>query len=123
MITTNTKMFNGNIFWIFEALKIVNKEFDFDKPYEDRSEFYMNDILLYECIILNDDKEDSVFVQQNGVLYEFFSNDKCELVLKLIKYFENKHCKENKRILDFISRKSSYCLLCIWNFHKKSKRI
>jgi hypothetical protein len=40
--------------------------------------------------MFNEDREDSLFVMQNGILYEFFSTEKSELLLKLIQYYTNR---------------------------------
>ncbi len=54
------RTFYGNYFWILEALKITNKEINFDKPI-DLTKLKHSDIIFYDCLIINDDKEDSVF--------------------------------------------------------------
>lgn len=76
--------------WIYEAFKVVNKDIDFDKPYTDKPSQCQDELLIYECLMFNDDREDSLFVMQNGVLYEYFSENKSELILKLIQYYENR---------------------------------
>ena len=40
--------------------------------------------------MFNDDREDSLFIMQDGVLYEYFSENKSELLYKLIQYYENR---------------------------------
>jgi len=54
------KTYYGNYFWIMEALKITNKEINFDKNF-DLAKLKNSDILFYDCLVINDDKEDSVF--------------------------------------------------------------
>ena len=82
--------FEGNIYWLYECLKVEAPDFPFDKPYTDKKFFIENEYFIYECLIFNEDREDSLFVMQNGVLYEFFSTDKSELLLKLIQYYTNR---------------------------------
>ena len=82
--------FEGNIYWLYECLKIESPDFPFDKPYTDKKNFIENEYLIYECLMFNEDREDSLFVMQNGILYEFFSTDKSELLLKLIQYYTNR---------------------------------
>lgn len=83
-------LYSGNTFWIYEAFKTVNQEFDFDKPYTDKPQIINNQLLIYECLMFNDDREDSLFIMQDGVLYEYFSENKSELLYKLIQYYENR---------------------------------
>lgn len=83
-------LYSGNIFWIYEAFKTVNQEFDFDKPYTDKPKIINNQLLIYECLMFNDDREDSLFIMQDEVLYEYFSENKSELLYKLIQYYENR---------------------------------
>ena len=102
--------FEGNIYWLYECLKIEAPDFPFDKPYTDKKILIDNEYLIYECLMFNEDREDSLFVMQNGVLYEFFSTDKSELLLKLIQYYTNrlKHNYSNKTTnLNICSRKDS----------------
>lgn len=82
--------FEGNIYWLYECLKTESQDFPFDKPYTDKKYFIENEYLIYECLMFNEDREDSLFVMQNGVLYEYFSTDKSELLLKLIQYYTNR---------------------------------
>ena len=82
--------FEGNIYWLYECLKIEYPEFPFDKPYTDKKYFIDNEYFIYECLMFNEEREDSLFVMQNGILYEFFSTDKSELLLKLIQYYTNR---------------------------------
>ena len=82
--------FEGNIYWLYECLKNEAPDFPFDKPYSDKKFFIENEYFIYECLMFNEDREDSLFVMQNGVLYEFFSTDKSELLLKLIQYYTNR---------------------------------
>jgi hypothetical protein len=90
------KLYNGNLYWVFEALKVVNKEIDFDKTFNETDSFSNNEILIFDCIVFNEDKEDSLFFYKEGTVYEYFSIDKCELILKLIKLFEKKDYYQNK---------------------------
>lgn len=83
-------LYSGNTFWIYEAFKTVNQEFNFDKPYTDKPQIINNQLLIYECLMFNDDREDSLFIMQDGVLYEYFSENKSELLYKLIQYYENR---------------------------------
>jgi len=82
--------FEGNIYWLYECLKVEYPEFPFDKPYTDKKHFIDNEYFIYECLMFNEEREDSLFVMQNGILYEFFSTDKSELLLKLIQYYTNR---------------------------------
>jgi len=82
--------FEGNIYWLYECLKTESQDFPFDKPYTDKKYFIENEYLIYECLMFNEDREDSLFVMQNGILYEYFSTDKSELLLKLIQYYTNR---------------------------------
>ena len=82
--------FKGNVYWLYECLKTESQDFPFDKPYTDKKYFIENEYLIYECLMFNEDREDSLFVMQNGVLYEYFSTDKSELLLKLIQYYTNR---------------------------------
>ena len=82
--------FEGNIYWLYECLKTESQDFPFDKPYTDKKYYIDNEYLIYECLMFNEDREDSLFVMQNGVLYEYFSTDKSELLLKLIQYYTNR---------------------------------
>ncbi len=84
---------SGNMFWILEAFKQVNQEIDFDQPLRNEICFNRDEILFYDCLVFNKDREDSLFVNINGTLYEYLSNDKCELILKLIKIFDKRHSK------------------------------
>jgi hypothetical protein len=84
------KIYNGNLDWVLEALKTVNKEVNFDFNFKDVSS-KTNEILLYDSLVFSNDKEDSLFFQIEDNLYEYFSNDKSELILKLIKLFEKKN--------------------------------
>ena len=83
-------LFEGNIFWLYEALKNVDQDFSFDHPYTDKPEYYSKHFLFYECLMFNEDREDSLFLMQNGILFEYFSTNKYELILKLIQYYENR---------------------------------
>lgn len=99
------KTYYGNFFWVMEALKITNKEINFDKNI-DLSKLVNSDIIFYDCLVINDDKEDSVFFHVTvkniikfnfnisfkfqSELNEYFSHDKCELILKLLKLYEKK---------------------------------
>lgn len=82
--------FEGNIYWLYECLKTESQDFPFDKAYTDKKYFIENEYLIYECLMFNEDREDSLFVMQNGILYEYFSTDKSELLLKLIQYYTNR---------------------------------
>ncbi len=57
---SHNKTYNGNLFWIFETLKTVNKEINFDKPVKNSD---YEEIMIYECIVFNEDREDSLFLQ------------------------------------------------------------
>lgn len=59
------KMYNGNLFWVLEALKIVNKEINFDLPLNLNKSSTEEAIVFYDTIVFNEDKEDSLFVQIN----------------------------------------------------------
>lgn len=88
--TSQHKNYNGNLFWIFEAVKIVNKDVNLDIPIDTDKFKQFEEIQFYDCIVFNEDREDSLFVQLEDSLYEYFSNDKCELILKLILLFEKR---------------------------------
>ena len=111
--------FEGNIYWLYECLKVEAPDFPFDKPYKDQKYFIDKEYLIYECLMFNEDREDSLFVMQNGELYEFFSTDKSELLLKLIQYYTN-------RLKYNYSNKSSELNICIKNeseiFAKKNEK-
>ena len=64
--------------------------------------------------MFNEDREDSLFVMQNGVLYEFFSTDKSELLLKLIQYYTN-------RLKNNYSNKNTDLNLCIKKGNESSE--
>ena len=98
--------FEGNIYWLYECLKIESPDFPFDKAYTDKKSLIENEYLIYECLMFNEDREDSLFVMQNGILYEFFSTDKSELLLKLIQYYTN-------RLKNNYSNKNTDLNLCI----------
>ena len=83
-------LYQGNMFWIYEAFKKESLYFDFDKPYTDKHIHIQNNLLIYECLMFNEDREDSLFVMQDGILYEYFSENKSELLYKLIQYYENR---------------------------------
>ena len=128
-----TEIYYGSIFWLLEGLKVVNKEFNFDKKsnklqLKDRlpninsttsknrkytsfeynthnkqlntvdvkhcSDY--NGFFFYECIIFNEEKEDSLLFQEGKDLYEYFSNDRCELILKLLKIYSQKYLLSNR---------------------------
>jgi hypothetical protein len=93
MENSNKNSIHGNLYWVFETLKKVNNDFNFDLPIKVTQN---NEIVLYECIVFHPDKEDSLFVQYDDKLYEYFSNDKCNIILKLIKIFKHKFCKTKK---------------------------
>ena len=106
--------FEGNIYWLYECLKIEYPEFPFDKPYTDKKYFIDNEYFIYECLMFNEEREDSLFVMQNGILYEFFSTDKSELLLKLIQYYTN-------RLKNNYSQKQSGLNLCMKDTDSISK--
>ena len=54
------KTFFGNYFWILEAIKLTDKEMNFDKNI-DFTKLKNSDILFYDSLVINDDKEDSLF--------------------------------------------------------------
>lgn len=89
MDDTKNPLVEGNIYWLYEAFKVENQELDFNKPYTDNLQ-NAKELLLYECLMFNDDREDSIFIMQEGQLYEYFSANKYELLLKLIQYYENR---------------------------------
>jgi hypothetical protein len=51
----------GDLLMVLEALKIVNKEFNLEDDNEDK----FNKILLYDSLIFNKDREDSLYFQVN----------------------------------------------------------
>ena len=83
-------IFEGNIYWIYEAFKLNKQDFDFDKPYTDKQSLIKDKFLIYECLMFNEDRENSLFIMQDGILYEYFSASRSELILKLIQYYENR---------------------------------
>jgi hypothetical protein len=94
----NNDYIRGDLFMILESLKIVNKDFHIDK--ENDPESNSDKILLYESLIFNHDREDSLFYQDNvnnlitkDKIIEHFSSDKNDLFLKLIKLYQNKFKK------------------------------
>jgi hypothetical protein len=58
----NKNIYFGNLSWILEAFKIVNKDLNFDSAMKNEHNF-TNEIKFYECLIFNSDREDSVYVQ------------------------------------------------------------
>ena len=106
--------FEGNIYWLYECLKVEYPDFPFDKPYTDKKYFIENEYLIYECLMFNEDREDSLFVMQNGILYEFFSTEKSELLLKLIQYYTN-------RLKNNYSNKNTELNLCSKEENKLKK--
>ena len=44
-------IFEGNIYWIYEAFKVNRQDFDFDKPYTDKQSFIKDKFLIYECLM------------------------------------------------------------------------
>ena len=106
--------FEGNIYWLYECLKVEYPDFPFDKPYTDKKYFIENEYLIYECLMFNEDREDSLFVMQNGILYEFFSTEKSELLLKLIQYYTN-------RLKNNYSNKNTQLNLCSKEENKLKK--
>lgn len=83
-------LYSGNIYWLYEALKTTTTDFDFEKPYKDDPEKNDTEMLFYECVKFCDEREDSLFVMQDGVLYEYFAENKFTLILKLIQYYQNR---------------------------------
>ena len=55
-------LYSGNAFWIYEAFKTVNQDFDFDRPYTDKPQYAKNQLLIYECLMFNDDREYTDFL-------------------------------------------------------------
>ena len=54
------KTYHGNYFWILEALKVTSKEICFEKNF-DCSKLSKNDIIFYDSLVINEEKEDSLF--------------------------------------------------------------
>lgn len=85
-----TDIYYGNIYWLYEGMKIINEEFkvNFNKlrPTHNQDSFQ-----FYECIIFNQEKEHSLYFSNDNILYEYFSDDRCELILKLLKIFVYKY--------------------------------
>lgn len=94
IVQSKNPIFEGETSWLYECLKNEAKEFPFDKPYCDSPSDCENEFLIYECLMFNRDREDSLFVMQNLSLFEYFSIDRSELLLKLIQYYEN-HVRYN----------------------------
>jgi hypothetical protein len=55
----NTEFIKGDLLMVLEALKIVNKEFHISE--DNNAE--KNNILLYDSLIFNIDREDSLYFQ------------------------------------------------------------
>ena len=51
------KIYNGNFLWMLEALKVINFELNYDKP---KLNIGVDEILFYECIVFNENREDSL---------------------------------------------------------------
>ena len=90
-----SEIYYGNIFWLLEGMKIINNEFsvNFNKL-NSRIESFQ----FYDCIIFNKEKEHSLYFSLNAVLNEFFTDDRCQLILKLLKIYVYKY-SENYNIL------------------------
>ena len=50
-----------------------------------------NSFFIYECLVFNDEKEDSLYFQEGNLLKEYFSSDRCDLFLKLLKIYCHKY--------------------------------
>lgn len=84
-----TDIYFGNIYWLFEGLKVTNIETkDITKASGSSSTFN-----FFECIIFHKEKEHSLFYTNDNTLYEYFSDDRCELILKLLKIYVLKYSK------------------------------
>ena len=46
-------IFEGNIYWIYEAFKLNKQDFDFDKPYTDKQSLIKDKFLIYEFLMFN----------------------------------------------------------------------
>ena len=86
-------IYYGDIYWLLEAFKKVNKDFNFDSNLTPHPNY--DEIMFYECIVIQEQQEDSLYVQVENNLYEYFSNDKCDLIFKLMKLYENRFLKKN----------------------------
>jgi hypothetical protein len=64
----NKNIFLGNLSWILEAFKTVNKDINFDTAMKNDHN-YSSEIKFYECLIFNNDREDSVYVQIEVFLF------------------------------------------------------
>ena len=91
-------IFLGDLSWLFEGIKITNENFDIDfcgiKPNRN-----INTFQFFECIIFNQEKVHSLYFNCNNQLNEYFNNDRCELILKLLKIFVYKY-SESFQILN-----------------------
>jgi hypothetical protein len=65
----NKNIFLGNLSWILEAFKTVNKDINFDTAMKNDHN-YISEIKFYECLIFNRDREDSVYVQIEVFLFK-----------------------------------------------------
>lgn len=99
------EVYYGNIYWLLEGLKILKEDYDFDRKISSSSDHNGNSFHFYDCIIFNEEKEDSLLFQDRDDLFEFFSNDKCELILKLMKLYAHKH-KNIKLVIPGKSQRS-----------------
>ena len=61
------KTYNGNYFWILEAIKHTDKEMNFDKNI-DSSKLRNSDIIFYDSLVINEDKEDSLFFHVSVII-------------------------------------------------------
>jgi hypothetical protein len=89
-------IYYGDIYWLLEAFKKVNKDFNFDSKLIPLTNY--DEIMFYECIVIQEQQEDSLYIQVENNLYEYFSNDKCDLIFKLMKIYENRFLKKNSNL-------------------------
>lgn len=89
-------IYYGDTYWLLEAFKKVNKDFNFDTNLTPHADY--DEIMFYECIVFQDQQEDSLYVQVEDNLYEYFSNDKCDLIFKLMKLYEKRFLKKKSNI-------------------------
>lgn len=109
----------GDIFSLLEGYKITKEDHNFDKKpkilkvssktkenqvkpntFSSENSFLNeeNKFFFYECVIFNENKEDSLYFHDGNELYEYFSNDRCELILKLLKIYSHKYIFHKEKV-------------------------
>lgn len=66
----SNQIYYGNLLWVLEALKVVNKDTNFNQLTMDHN---LNDssmdLLIYDCIVFNEEKEDSLYFQRDVIFF------------------------------------------------------